>query len=444
MAHREQDASAPAAPGLVDRVALFFTGIGTLKSILMARIWRVGARPASERVAVLVTRTDIEPANHGAAVKIQQIAAALSRRLDAVFVITDDRGHYLEWRNGRRARRRFPGWVRWLAPPRQWVILKLLLRGFPISNLFLYYPLADASYARRALWLGRRRKVVLWQAEFPAYARACLRAQAVFGGTCVLAEHNVEYERIREQVTGLGERRYALLRYWELMLCRACDAVVCVSGRDRDRLVADGVSGAKITVIPHGVDLRAFRDAAPADIATRFDLPPDCRVLVYHGIYRYPPNLEAMRFLAGEVLPALNRDGPAYRVLAVGLHPPEKSLSPDMVFTGAVDDLPAVLKAADVAVMPLRQGGGTRMKVLDYFAAGVPVVSTVKGVEGLPVESGQEYVPAETAEDFVRAIEDLETDPARARELVIAGAAFVENLDWQAIGDRYLALVAEE
>lgn len=415
-----------------------------MTSIFTARLWRFRMRPASGRVAVLVTRTDIEPANHGAAVKIQQVAAALSRRLDAVFVVTGDRRHYLEWRDGRRVRRRFPAWLRWLSPPRQWVIARLLLRGFPVSNLFLYYPLADGSYSRRALWLGRRYRVVLWQAEFPAYAVACLRGQAVFGGATVLAEHNVEYDRIREQVPGLGERRYALLRYWELRLCRACDRVVCVSGRDRDRLAADGVPPGRITVIPHGVDLAAFRDAAPADVRGRYGLPPDCRVLVYHGTYRYPPNLEAMRFLAGVVLPRLGRDGQSYRALAVGLHPPSEPLSPELVFTGPVDDLPAVLKAADMAVVPLRQGGGTRMKVLDYFAAGIPVISTAKGVEGLSVTEGREYMAAEEAEDFVAAIESLSGNPERARALVDAGAAFVRDLDWQAIGDRYLALAGPE
>lgn len=438
MARAGRDDLTPAAPGVADRLALFASGVGTLRSILRAKLWRAGARRARDRVAVIVTRSDINPANHGAAVKIQQVAAAMSRRLDAVFIVTDDRRKYLEWRGGSMRRRRFPGWLRWLAPPRKWVILRLLLRGFPISNLFLYYPLADRSYLRRALWLGRRHRVVLWQAEFPAYATACLEGQAIFGGNTLLAEHNVEYERIREQVVSLRERQYRLLRYWELRLCQACDRVVCVSARDRDTLVSDGVPEARIEVIPHGVDLAAFRRAAPADLATRFGLPSDCRVLVYHGTYRYPPNLEAIRYLAREILPGL---GHGYRVLAVGLHPPQESPASEVLFTGPVEDLAPVLKAADVAVVPLLQGGGTRMKVLDYFAAGVPVVSTAKGVEGLDLTRGKEYLEAGTAEEFVTAIRELTSDAARRDALVRAGWAFVQGLDWQVIGDRYLALI---
>lgn len=431
------ESKAPERPGIGARIALFFGGLGTVKNLLAGRLWRAGADPADDRVAVIVTRRDIEPADHGAAVKIQQVAAALSRRLDAVFVVTDDRREYLAWRDGAMTHHRFPAWLRWLAAPRQWVILRLLLRGFPVSNLFLYFPLADASYSRRALWLGRRHRVILWQAEFPAYARACLRGQAVFGGRTVLAEHNVEYERIREQFPDLGERRHQLLRYWELRLCRACDRVVCCSARDRDALIRDGVPGGHVTVIPHGVDLAAFRKAAPADLRSRYDLPADCRVLVYHGTYRYPPNLEAVRFLAREVLPLLGRD---YRVLAVGREAPEGTPDPAVRFTGPVDDLPGVLKGADVAVVPLRQGGGTRMKVLDYFAAGLPVVSTAKGVEGLGLEPGREYLEAETGEAIAAAVERVVGEGAVRESLVKAGSAFVAELDWQAIGERYLAL----
>lgn len=438
MTGSDPEASAPAPPGLGARAGLFFTGLTTLKSIILARLWRFRARPGQERVAVLVTRADIEPANHGAAVKIQRLAAALSRRLDSVFVVTADRGHYFQWQNGERFQRRFPAWLRWLAPPRQWVILKLLLRGFPVSNLFLYYPLADASYARRALWLGRRFQVVLWQAEFPAYAVACLQGQSVFGGTTVLAEHNVEYDRIREQVPGLSDRQYRLLSYWELRLCRACDHVVCVSERDRATLAADGVPAGRLTVIPHGVDVESFAGPEPADLRERFELPGDCRILVFHGTYRYPPNLDAIRFLASEILPSL---GGKYRVLAVGLDPPGRTPAPEVRFTGPVDDLPAVIKGADIAVVPLREGGGTRMKVLDYFAARVPVVSSAKGVEGLPLEPGVHYLQADDASAFARAILRLDADSGLRDRLVAAGADFVADLDWGRIGDRYLELL---
>lgn len=423
------------------RLSLRRLGLGTVLGLLTAKLWRRGSSAAGGRAAVMVTRSDIEPANHGAAVKIRRLAESMSRQLDAVFIVTDDRRHYFAVRDGVTSRERFPGWLSLLAPPRPWVILRLLLRGFPVSNLFLYYPLADASYARRALWLGRRHGVSLWQAEFPAYAKACLRAREVFGGKVVLAEHNVEYQRIGEQVPDLGQSRFELLRHWELRLCRAVDAVVCVSREDREALVRDGVPDGLLHVIPHGVDLAAYREVEPVNVRAAFGLPGDCMVLAYHGTYRYPPNLEAMRWLGAEILPRLDSGGGEVRVLAIGLDPPRRSPHPAILFTGAVKDLAGTLRGCDMAVVPLRQGGGTRMKVLDYFAAGLPVISTAKGVEGLGLTPGSEYTEAEDAAGFVRAIRGLRDDPARRAELVRQGSLYVASLDWDAIGRRYLDLL---
>jgi len=423
------------------RLSLRRLGLGTVLGLASGKLWRRNRNPSGGRVAVMVTRSDIEPANHGAAVKIRRLAEAMSRRLEAVFIVTDDRRHYLAVRDGFTTVGRFPRWLSLLAAPRPWVILRLLLRGFPVSNLFLYYPLADASYARRALWLGRRHDVALWLAEFPAYARACLRARAVFGGRAVLAEHNVEYQRIREQVAELGPARYELLRYWELRLCNAADAVVCVSSKDRDVLARDGVPVDLLHVIPHGVDLAAYRDAEAVDVRTAYDLPAGCLVLVYHGTYRYPPNLEAMRWLGAEILPRLESPEREVRVLAIGLDPPSRSPHPGIVFTGPVDQLPGILRGCDMAVVPLRQGGGTRMKVLDYFAAELPVISTAKGMEGLGLTPGSEYTEADDAAAFAQAVRRLENDAALRADLARRAGRYVEALDWGAIGSRYLALL---
>ena len=91
------------------------------------------------------------------------------------------------------------------------------------------------------------------------------------------------------------------------------------------------------------------------------------------------------------------------RVLAIGPEPPDETL-PGVTFTGPVDDLPERIKGADLAVVPLRKGGGTRMKILDYFAAGVPVISTAKGMEGLPLQPGLHLRAVENPDDIAEAI----------------------------------------
>jgi glycosyltransferase involved in cell wall biosynthesis len=227
----------------------------------------------------------------------------------------------------------------------------------------------------------------------------------------------------------------------EILLCNRVDKVITVSQRDKDRLAADGVEDRKIHVIPHGVDLEQFDHAQPLDVRERFHIPAERPLLVYHGIYLYPPNLEAMQVMASEILPRLHARGIKPKVLAIGANAPAKPVHEDIIFTGPVASIAPYLLAADIAVVPLQKGGGTRMKVLDYFAARLPVVSTTKGVEGIPVENGVQAVIEDDYDRFARAVADLANDSSRAREVGARGRAFVEKLDWKTITGRYLQLI---
>jgi len=217
--------------------------------------------------------------------------------------------------------------------------------------------------------------------------------------------------------------------------------VVTVSTADRDQLIADGIDPSKVHPIPHGVDLASYDGAEPRDVRREFGIGRATRILVYHGIYNYAPNLEAMELMAQRILPALRARGIAVKVLALGRDPPARSPDPDIAFTGPVPAVAPYLLAADLAVVPLRSGGGTRMKVLDYFAARLPVVSTAKGVEGIPVRDGVEVALADEPERFAAAVERLLQHPDEARALGARGRAFVEPLDWLAIARRHAALL---
>ena len=130
-------------------------------------------------------------------------------------------------------------------------------------------------------------------------------------------------------------------------------------------------------------------------------------------------------------------------MLAVGAHPPLESVHPDVIFTGAVDAVAPYLKAAAVAVVPLQQGGGTRMKILDYFAASVPVVSTSKGVEGMGLTDGEQALIRDSYEDIAEAVALLLSDSARSRQLAESGRRFVQQFDWSNVATAHLRLYAE-
>lgn len=392
------------------------------------------------RTWIVTSRSDLFPTDHGAAVKIERTAWGLSFHVDQVVLLTDRRDRYWVYRSGERSEHRFPWWPRIAGWPRPVNLLRLMGRGLPYSNAFLYLPLVDRGLHARLLWLINRFPVEAVQAEFPAYAHPAVWAGRLFGTRSLMVEHNVEFQRIADQVPDLGARGARLLRRTEVDLANACDHVITVSDRDRDDLIAAGVREARVVTIPHGVDLERFEHADPVDLHRAFQLPAGQAVLVYHGIYSYPPNLEAVEELSTQLLPRLAERGIRASVVAFGPEPPERGL-PGVTFAGAVDDLAGHLKGADLAVIPLRAGGGTRMKILDDFAARVPVVTTSKGMEGLPVRDGEQLRVVDDPDAMADVVHDLLGDPEAGAALAERAASWVSSLDWRAIAGRYAALV---
>jgi glycosyltransferase involved in cell wall biosynthesis len=393
-----------------------------------------------EQGVVMVSRGDLFPADHGAAVKIVETARGLSRNGRPVALVTDDRRFWWQLEDGQLRRRRVPFWVRLLSLPG--ILSKALhySKDIPQSNAFLYLPLTDGSFFWRTLYAGRRVGAAVLQAEFPAYVRPCLPAGRILDAHVVLVQHNVEYARIRAQVPELTEEQYRRYRAIEIDLCNQCAAVICVSDNDRQRLAEDGVRLHLLHTIPHGVDLEGFRQPALATVRDQFGIAADATLLVYHGTYAYWPNLEALQVFADELLPRLDQLGLHCHVLAIGREPPATSPHPRIHLTGSVDSIAPWLKAADIAVVPLLEGGGTRMKIIDCFAAHLPLISTSKGIEGIPVVNGREALVIDDWDAMAAAIVMLRQQPARAGALADAGRQLAMSLDWKAIAARYLEL----
>ena len=413
-----------------------------LRNILVRTLRNVLKRTPKSSSIAIITRSDIYPADHGAAVKIDRTAWGLSHHVQSVFIVTDNRHHYHIYRQGQRTQQTFPLWIRWLAPPRWRVRHRLIGQmGLPAADAFLYYPLLDWSYICRTVYLASKFGIRIFQAEFPAFARACLWGRRLFGGNALMVEHNIEYQRLHDQLPDMDDSVYSLLRNCEIGLAGQMDAVITVSDRDRRRLLDDGVDYRLVHTIPHGVDIQQFDSCSPVDLRARFNIPRDTAILVYHGIYLYPPNAEAMQAMATEVFPRLRQRGLKAVLLAIGRHPPATSPDPAIIFTGAVATVAPYLCAADAAVVPLLQGGGTRMKVLDYFAARLPVISTTKGIEGIPVEHDHQALIADDFDRFTEYVHEVLTHPQKAQKLGQGGRAFVEKLDWREIAQHYLDII---
>jgi glycosyltransferase involved in cell wall biosynthesis len=390
---------------------------------------------------LVITRADLEPPDHGAAVRIDRTAWGVSRLGLPVYIVTDARRCYHRYVDGNRESVRFPFWLTVFGPSRRSLARRIRRLGVPADEAFLYGALIDWNLWLRAAYVAAKHGLRIFQAEFPAYAEACVWVSSVLGGHTLLVEHNVEYERLAGRLPPLRRDARAFVRDVEIRLCSRVDAVVTVSSRDQATLCAAGVSVDKIIVIPHGVDINAFDKAIPSAASLRrHGIPVDRPIIVYHGTYLYPPNIEAIELLVAEILPRLRAHGVAAVVIAVGPHPPATRVDPDVFFTGSVESVAPYIRTAQVAVMPLQHGGGTRMKVMDYFAARVPVVSTSKGVEGLGLVDGRELLVRDDWPGFAQAVAEVIDNPDVAGGLTDAGRRYVERLDWSEIAQQYLDL----
>jgi len=208
----------------------------------------------------------------------------------------------------------------------------------------------------------------------------------------------------------LEARRWA--RLYRTSSATVRRTVVC-SELDARRASSAGV--ARVSVLPNTYP-RPARPVGRSDVGS----PP---VVLFHGTMRYPPNTDAARWLVEEIAPALRAEVPDVRIRLVGrANPAQAALHhpPATTVVGPVPDIDVELANADVVVVPLRFGSGTRVKIIEAFAHRVPVVSTPLGAEGLGVEDGRHLLLAGSASALASACARLLTDLPLRRRLVEA------------------------
>jgi glycosyltransferase involved in cell wall biosynthesis len=224
------------------------------------------------------------------------------------------------------------------------------------------------------------------------------------------------------------------LRRYEAAVCQRVDRVIAVSEADREILQKLG-PGVKVTVIPNGVDTRAY------DPGRTYPLILEPHSFVFTGKMDFRPNIDAVLWFCHQVLPLIKTQVPDVHFYIVGQKPPPRlsplAEDPAVTLTGYVDDVQPYIAGAGVYVVPLRIGGGTRLKIMEAMALGKAIVSTSLGCEGYPMTSGRELVIADTPQDFAHCVVELLGDARRREELGRAGRRFVEErYDWRAIVPR--------
>jgi glycosyltransferase involved in cell wall biosynthesis len=194
-----------------------------------------------------------------------------------------------------------------------------------------------------------------------------------------------------------------------------------------------------ITVIPNGVDVDHF-------VPTNWS--PEMNRLIYHGAMTYGANLDGVIYYSSSIFPLLKIKHPDVKLWVTGrTDGVDLQVIEDwsgIELTGYVDDIRDVLYKSAACVIPLRQGGGMRHKIPEAMAAGVPVVSTSMGAEGLDCTHGEHLLIADTPDDFAAAIGQLLTNEGLTRYLKEnARKLMVESYSWSAIGKNFVNLVED-
>jgi polysaccharide biosynthesis protein PslH len=262
----------------------------------------------------------------------------------------------------------------------------------------------------------------------------------------LLFEHNVEYiiwQRLCALETNpvkraLFEMEWRKLRASEADACRRADLTIAVSEDDRARLeeIAPGIRAASI---PTGVDTTYFSPNGFHEMPSR---------LVFSGSMDWHPNEDAVLHFTDAILPRIRAEVPDVSFTVVGRNPTARvralAEQPGIFITGTVDDVRPSIAQGSVYVVPLRAGGGTRLKIFEALAMAKPVVSTTVGAEGLDLEHGRHFVAADDPATFANEVIALLRDPARRLSIGRAGRDLVEACySWPTVARQFEALCEE-
>ncbi len=259
----------------------------------------------------------------------------------------------------------------------------------------------------------------------------------------VLFQHNVETALWRRMASTEANPLKRLV-YWveavkmaryEQHTLRRFRHVIAVSEHDRGEMLAVA-PGCDIAVVPTGVDTQKYSAAPPATAN-----PPR---IVFTGSMDWEPNLDAVAYFCKDIFPRVHSEFPAaiFQIVGRNPHPSVKQLASESIqVTGTVPSVADYLRDATVVIVPLRVGGGTRLKIFEAMAMGKAVVSTSIGAEGLEVQGGRDLILADDSAAFAEAILLLVRNEGRRRNYERAATKLAAQYDWANVVDRFAGVL---
>ena len=291
------------------------------------------------------------------------------------------------------------------------------------------------------VWLAATEPSVLFveQLYMYPYVPRSLRRSAV------LDTQNLEIARMRAMAAAdasPARRTMARLQLghvarFEVSAVASVGRVLAVS--ESEQAAFEAMAPGRVRLVPNGVDTHAITPAAD---------PPASRSLLYVGSMSYAPNIDAVTFFVDEIAPLVRSDGVTLDVVGASPAPSVRRAAQaariPTIVSGYVPDVTPYYADRRAMIVPLRQGGGTRLKILEALARGLPVVTTSVGSAGLGLTHNREALIADTPATFAAAVDRLMADDALWHALSQAGRTYVEqHYDWGAIGAKLDSVMRE-
>ena len=222
------------------------------------------------------------------------------------------------------------------------------------------------------------------------------------------------------------------IRFWEKTFWRKATRVVAMSDSDK-RIMQELIPELTVDLVPNGVDAEYFKPFAKK-------YRSDKKMLLFVGNFKWLQNREAVKILVKEILPLIQSKLSAVKLWIVGRHPTQEILrfsTPEIKISSDIEDIRTAYKESDVLIAPIYGPGGTRYKILESMAAGLPVITTSTGIEGLGATHEQEALIDDTPAGIAKQTVRLLTNEALYKNLAIQGRKLVvKNYNWKIIADK--------
>jgi polysaccharide biosynthesis protein PslH len=298
-----------------------------------------------------------------------------------------------------------------------------------LHPLNLMYPYALFRFLRKF-------KPDIIQCEQPWSMFPTLLFAKNYGLPCVLDEHNVEFLWVKNasKVRFLAAINLAL----EKIAVKFSSLIITTSKIDKELLFQIyGIPHKKILVVPNGVNLHrfSFTLSAQSQLKKKLELSSEKKIVLFHGVMDARQNYEAARLIIDFIAPKITDA----TFLIIGANAPrwlesKAKLQKNVSLIGYASNIEEYIAVADVCIAPIQSGSGTRLKVLEYLAAGKPIVATTKAVEGISIDKGvHSSILREVNEDFVDAIKQLLTDNSTNKTNSENARQLAMRYDWKKV-----------